>query len=103
MRVDKNEKTLRDLITYKPGAVAYGLLINIKNREDVAYDEKDEDKKRCLNLLLDDGYLKPAPGIHYVQFCSGGIVFGLFADLFEKFRAAFVIEVLAGDRFLAGR
>jgi hypothetical protein len=69
-RVDKNENILRNLIAYKPGAVAYGLLINIKNRDGVSYDEQNDDKKRCLNLLLDDGYLKPAPGIAYVRFCS---------------------------------
>jgi hypothetical protein len=69
-RVDGNEKMLRNLIAYKPGAVAYGLLINIKNRDGVTYDDKDDDKKRCLNLLLDDGYLKPVPGSTYVRFCS---------------------------------
>lgn len=67
-RVEVNEKTLNDLIAYKPGAIAYGYLVNIKNRDYVTYNDQDEDKKRCLNLLLDDGYLQPALGVSNIHF-----------------------------------
>ncbi len=67
-RVGVNENILNDLIAYKPGAVAYGLLVNIKNRDNVPYHDDDADQKRCLNLLLDDGYLKPASPGPYIQF-----------------------------------
>jgi hypothetical protein len=65
------EEILKNLIVYKPGAIAYQLLVDIEQRNDVMYNDEDEIRKRCLNHLLDDGYLMPASDdIGFIYFSS---------------------------------
>lgn len=60
-RLSKNEEALNTILLFKPGLIPYTLLEEIKNQnEKLIYNNSDENLKRCLNHLLDDGYLMPA-------------------------------------------
>jgi hypothetical protein len=70
-KIDKNEEKIdKLLVLYRPGAIAYKLLLAIKNRSDVPYKDEDINQKRCLNHLLDDGYLQPTTEGEYIEFGS---------------------------------